>query len=89
LFFLALSPIRYSAAKHALQGYFDSLRAEVADRNVKVTTVLPGYVSTNLSLNAVTGDGTAYGRMDETTLKVNISCVHVSVSHVISYDLMH
>jgi dehydrogenase/reductase SDR family member 7B len=80
LFFLALSLIRYSAAKHALQGYFDSLRAEVVDRNVRVTTVLPGYVSTNLSLNAVTGDGTAYGRMDETTLKVNISCVHVSVT---------
>ncbi|XP_064113288.1 dehydrogenase/reductase SDR family protein 7-like isoform X1 [Macrobrachium nipponense] len=57
----------YTASKHAMQGFFDSLRAEVADRNVKVSVINPGYISTNLSLNAVTGDGSTYGNMDATT----------------------
>nr|XP_053650235.1 dehydrogenase/reductase SDR family protein 7-like [Cherax quadricarinatus] len=57
----------YTASKHALQGFFDSLRAEVADSGVLVTVVSPGYISTNLSLNAVTGDGSLYGTMDATT----------------------
>lgn len=57
----------YSGAKHALHGFFESLRAEVADRGVKVTMVLPGYVATSLSLNAVTGSGGSHGKMDPTT----------------------
>lgn len=59
----------YAAAKHALHGFFESLRAEVADRHVKVTMVLPGYVKTSLSLNAVTGKGSSYAKMDPTTAK--------------------
>jgi dehydrogenase/reductase SDR family protein 7B len=57
----------YAASKHALHGWFDSLRAEVADSGITVTIVCPGYVATNFSLGAVRGDGTAHGRMDETT----------------------
>ena len=59
----------YAAAKHALHGFFESLRAEVAARDVKVTMVCPGYVKTNLSLNAVTGSGKIYSKMDENTAK--------------------
>jgi len=59
----------YSASKHAVQGYFDGLRAEVADRGVSVTVASPGYVATSLSLNALNGDGSSYGKMDETTAK--------------------
>ncbi len=55
------------ASKHALQGYFDSLRAEVCQSGIKITTISPGYVSTNLSLNALNGDGSLYNKMDETT----------------------
>jgi dehydrogenase/reductase SDR family protein 7B len=51
----------YAASKHALQAFSDSLRAEVADRNVAVTVVNPGYVRTNLSVNAMTGDGQRHG----------------------------
>lgn len=51
----------YTASKHAVQGFFDSLRAEVADKNVRVSVISPGYISTNLSVNAVTGDGSSYG----------------------------
>ena len=52
----------YSASKHALQAFSDSLRAEVADLDLAVTVVSPGYVDTNLSRNAMTGSGGNYGR---------------------------
>lgn len=62
------TPLRsaYAAAKHALHGFFDSLRAEVEKDGVYVTIVCPGYVRTNISTNAFTGDGSAYGKMDHT-----------------------
>jgi len=60
------TPLRssYSAAKHALHGFFDSLRAEVHDRGVRVTLVCPGFIHTELSLHALTGDGEPQGKMD-------------------------
>lgn len=63
------TPLRssYSASKHALHGFFDSLRAEVYQNNIKVTLVCPGFVKTNVSLNALTGDGTPQNTMDVAT----------------------
>ncbi len=55
----------YAASKHALHGYFDSLRAEVYDKNIQITMVCPGFIKTNVSLNALTADGTPQGTMDE------------------------
>lgn len=43
----------YAAAKHALHGYFDSLRAEVWRDGIDVTLVCPGYVRTAVSENAL------------------------------------
>ncbi|KAG5888249.1 hypothetical protein JTB14_027931 [Gonioctena quinquepunctata] len=57
----------YSASKHAIQAFSDSLRAEMAADNVSVTVASPGYVKTKLSLNALTGSGSSYGKMDNTT----------------------
>jgi dehydrogenase/reductase SDR family member 7B len=57
----------YSASKHAMQGFFEALRAELFDRNIQVTIISPGYVHTKVSLNALTGDGSAYQQMNETT----------------------
>lgn len=57
----------YAASKHATQAYFDCLRAEVERYGIGVTVVSPGYIRTNLSLNAVTGDGSKYGVLDKTT----------------------
>lgn len=51
----------YTASKHALQAFFDTLRAEISHHKVKVTVVSPGYIQTNLSLNALTGSGSKYG----------------------------
>jgi len=53
----------YAASKHALQGYFESLRHEVASKNIKVTIVCPGFIHTDVSINALTADGTNYQKM--------------------------
>ncbi len=64
-------PLRtaYSASKHALQGFFEALRAELVDKNVKVTILSPGKVRTNISVNAVNKDGSRYGVMDPSQAK--------------------
>jgi len=59
----------YGASKHALRGYFDSLRAEVAASGISVTVASPGYISTDLSRNALTADGSPYASTDATTAK--------------------
>lgn len=57
----------YAASKHALHGYFDALRAELASTGISVTVCAPGYIRTELSENALTADGSAYGVTDHTT----------------------
>ncbi|XP_053550673.1 dehydrogenase/reductase SDR family member 7B isoform X2 [Bombina bombina] len=57
----------YAASKHATQAFFDCLRAEMEPHDIDVTVVSPGYIQTNLSVNAVTGDGSKYGVMDKNT----------------------
>lgn len=51
----------YSAAKHAVMGFFDSLRTEVEHRGVKVTTIVPGFVKTEIGARALTADGSVKG----------------------------
>ncbi len=55
----------YSAAKHALVGFFETLRLELKDVPVYVTLVYPGRIHTNISINALKADGTQHGVMDE------------------------
>ena len=57
----------YAAAKHALHGYFDSLRAELWREGIHVTLVCPGYVQTAVSDNALGPDGTKHGQTDRST----------------------
>ncbi|RMB11826.1 short-subunit dehydrogenase [Eilatimonas milleporae] len=54
----------YCAAKHAMMGFFDALRAEVAHRGIKVTTITPGFIRTAISQNALKGDGSRFGQTD-------------------------
>ncbi len=65
------TPLRsgYAAAKHALHGFYDALRAEVWREGVHVTLICPGYIKTNVSLNAITGDGGSHGLMDNGQLR--------------------
>ncbi|XP_049866885.1 dehydrogenase/reductase SDR family protein 7-like [Pectinophora gossypiella] len=57
----------YAAAKHAMQAFADSLRAEMHQHNINVTVISPGYVKTAISLNALTGTGDKHGVMDPST----------------------
>lgn len=43
----------YAASKHAIQGFFDSLRIELQDTGVDVLIVAPGFVATNIRKNAL------------------------------------
>ena len=63
------TPLRssYAASKHALHGFFDSLRAEHFKDNITVTLVCPGFVNTNVSKNALTGNGSPQQKMDVAT----------------------
>ncbi|PWJ58294.1 NADP-dependent 3-hydroxy acid dehydrogenase YdfG [Dyadobacter jejuensis] len=55
----------YNASKHALHGFYDSLRAEGYQYGIGVTTVCPGYIRTNISLNALNEGGGKFGKMDQ------------------------
>lgn len=57
----------YSASKHALHGFFDSLRAECYNDGLKVLMVCPGFIQTNVSVNALTGTGSKLNQMDPAT----------------------
>jgi NAD(P)-dependent dehydrogenase (short-subunit alcohol dehydrogenase family) len=60
-------PLRtgYCAAKHAVMGFFDALRAETARHGIKVTTITPGFIRTSISVNALKGGGSEFGEVDE------------------------
>ena len=47
----------YAASKHAMTGFFDSLRIELAGSGVTVTMIYPGFVSTGIRENATGPDG--------------------------------
>ncbi len=53
----------YSASKHALHGFFESLRAENECDGIKVTMITAGLVKTDITLNALKGNGAVYGKM--------------------------
>jgi short-subunit dehydrogenase len=59
-------PLRsaYSAAKHAMVGFYESLGNEYYDQGIRTTLVFPGRVSTNISLGALGPDGKPQGIMD-------------------------
>ncbi len=64
-------PLRsaYSASKHALHGYFESLRAEYEQKGINVTIVCPGRIRTDISMNALDKDGNASKQMDDAQLQ--------------------
>jgi short-subunit dehydrogenase len=54
----------YSASKHALAGYFESLRFEEMQNNIRIHLIYPGYIRTQVSFNAINEKGEKHGRMD-------------------------
>lgn len=65
----------YAASKHALQGYFEGLRAELHKTNISISIVCPGYIHTNISVFAQQGDGTPFGEMDDQHRNAMLSTV--------------
>jgi len=65
------SPYRssYAASKHALHGFFDSLRAELHDTTLQITLLCPGFIRTDISQHALTADGSELREMDDRTDK--------------------
>jgi short-subunit dehydrogenase len=57
----------YAASKHALHGFYDSLRAELIHDHIHVCIICPGYVHTNITLNALTADGSPMQSMSDST----------------------
>jgi dehydrogenase/reductase SDR family member 7B len=60
-------PLRtaYCAAKHGLTGYADALRAETTMLGLTVHVIIPGSIRTDVSRNALNGDGSRRGDSDE------------------------
>ncbi len=54
----------YAASKHALHGFYETLLIEEKKNNIFVTLLVLGRAVTNVSLNAITGTGGQYGKMD-------------------------
>lgn len=61
------TPMRsgYCAAKHALHGFFDALRAEYHAKGLRVTILCPAFIQTDVSKNALTADGSPQNKTDE------------------------
>lgn len=54
----------YSASKHALHGFYESLLLEQEKNNIAVTIACPGKINTDISVNAIDGSGGKHGVMD-------------------------
>lgn len=65
------TPLRssYAASKHALHGFFNALRAELSSTKIRITIICPGYIRTNISINALTSDGSPQNVMDDATAR--------------------
>ncbi len=56
----------YAASKHALHGFFETLRSEVYDKGIDITIIIPGIIRTEITAHAVTGTGERFGRVEKT-----------------------
>ncbi len=54
----------YSATKHALHGFYESLMLEQEKNGIQVTLACPGKINTDISVNALTEAGEKHGEMD-------------------------
>lgn len=71
----------YAASKHAMFGFFDSLRIELADRGVSVTVIAPDFVRSEIHRRAIGPDGRPLGAspMVETKIMSADVCARIIV----------
>lgn len=60
-------PLRsaYAASKHALHGFYESLRTELMDTPLAITLIIPGRVQTNISYRALNKNMQGQGILDQ------------------------
>jgi len=58
----------YCSSKHAIIGFMDSLRSEIHDKGLRVTTICPGFVRTNI-IETARREGTAQEKVEDTVIK--------------------
>ncbi len=60
-------PLRsaYAASKHALHGFYESLRTELTDTPLAITFIIPGRVKTNISYRALNKNMQEQGILDQ------------------------
>ncbi len=59
----------YAAAKHALHGYYESMRMEIESSGIFITLVTPGFIATDISVSALDESGSGTGKMDSNQAK--------------------
>ncbi|HLG52851.1 MAG TPA: SDR family oxidoreductase, partial [Steroidobacteraceae bacterium] len=69
----------YAASKHAMIGFFDSLRIELAGSGVSVTVVAPDFVRSEIHRRAIGPDGRPLGTspMQETEIMTADECAAI------------
>lgn len=55
----------YSASKHALHGFYETLRLEMKKENIAVNMICPGRIKTNISYHALNKEGKEHGKLDK------------------------
>lgn len=55
----------YAATKHALHGFYDSLRMETTNSGLRIVLFLPGLIATPISKSALNEKGIGTGEMDK------------------------
>lgn len=55
----------YASSKHALHGYFDSLRAETFGSGLHIHIAIPGFIKTEIAVAGLRGDGSIAGKMQQ------------------------
>jgi len=52
----------YAASKHALNGYYESLREELVGRGITIQIIAPGFINTDVTVKSLDGEGGTYGQ---------------------------
>jgi short-subunit dehydrogenase len=74
----------YAASKHAMRGFFDSLRIELEETGITVTMIYPGFVATGIRENATGADGKTakINPVDESKVMSVEECVRLIVNAI-------
>ncbi|USD37174.1 SDR family oxidoreductase [Ferrimonas sp. SCSIO 43195] len=78
----------YAASKHAMVGFFDSLRIELKDQGVDVTVICPDFVVSQIHKRAIGADGQPLGQspMQESKIMTAEQCAQLCLTAIGNRD---